>query len=90
MNSKYNILPTFLESNIKIPKVLDIFELNTFISKYYIKEKLICPICLNICIFPCKSDKCSHAFCFRCLEIWSYSKKICPLCRKAFTNIISI
>ena len=58
-------------------------------SIFFDKNDQICPICLK----PLPKDVsrpqiCSHTFCHNCLIFWSKKKKIFPICRKSFINII--
>ena len=47
-----------------------------------------CPICLESKkAFFCPNT-CEHFFCRKCLILWSKTKKICPLCRAPFANIL--
>ena len=90
MSDKIKILPGFLPSTLNTNKVLDIIDIDYFIKEYLETTAPICPICLNICIFPCKPNRCSHKFCYKCISIWSNNKTVCPMCRKSFTRIIKI
>lgn len=49
-----------------------------------------CPICLSYPKNPCRSNKCAHIFCYKCLRKWFKIRKTCPLCRKRFSKINSI
>lgn len=90
MNSENYVLRSFLSEKICGNDILEIFNYRTFIEKYGDKVVKICPICLNSCIKPCKPETCIHMFCSKCLDIWSNTKKVCPICRRKFTNIIKI
>mmetsp|Transcript_16205 Transcript_16205/g.21092 ORF Transcript_16205/g.21092 Transcript_16205/m.21092 type:complete len:207 (-) Transcript_16205:107-727(-) len=49
----------------------------------------ICAICLS----PPKDEgaiACEHTFCLECISEWSWTKKSCPLCRKAFIQIFKL
>ena len=90
MKSTIKLLPGFLSSKMKYEKVMEIIDMNTFIKKYISETSSICLICLHICELPCKSNRCNHIFCFTCLNAWSLNKKICPMCRRAFSRIIKL
>ena len=54
------------------------------------KNDILCPICLNNCIKPCRPDSCSHQFCRICINKWKKFKKICPYCKQCFKKLINI
>ena len=88
MNKKNNILPGFLLGNSMPLNVMQIITINDLIKKSIGDTKKICAICFNYCCFQSRPNVCRHSFCYNCLKIWSRQKKICPLCRRVFSNII--
>jgi hypothetical protein len=57
------------------------------------KEEVSCPICL--CVVPEEEragpNTCQHScFCFPCLVAWGRVVNKCPLCKTAFTEVISV
>ncbi|XP_074063318.1 E3 ubiquitin-protein ligase Topors [Macrotis lagotis] len=46
-----------------------------------------CPICLDKFDNEAYLDRCSHKFCFRCIQEWSKNKAECPLCKQPFQSI---
>ncbi len=46
-----------------------------------------CIICMNDCQIPKGVLPCKHEFCYNCVNKWSTQKKICPICKKQFSNI---
>ena len=88
MDYKKFILPSFLNDSIETTNPFDKFDI-TFFARI-INERLVvlCTICLNKSISPCRPNRCSHKFCYRCIKLWSNEKKSCPICRRSFERII--
>lgn len=49
-----------------------------------------CPICLRLVWNPVHPKSCKHVFCKDCLNIWSETKLVCPICRAPFEQIIKV
>ena len=50
-----------------------------------------CPISLStFSSTKARPKNCNHIFCFSCINKWSKTREICPMCRTKFTNIIII
>lgn len=45
----------------------------------------------NICLAYYRevfhTENCHHYFCSKCLQVWTETKKECPVCRKTFSRI---
>jgi len=45
-----------------------------------------CAICLSSLDQKTELDSCTHSFCYMCIQTWSKSRRICPLCNSEFTT----
>ena len=59
-------------------------------QEYIPKKEVRCPICLGRVIVGVRPNACFHVFCKSCLKKWAETKKICPYCRRHFSNIIKL
>ena len=90
MRAQLAILPNFLNRPGKKPNPLEGFNMINFIEKFSGKLVDNCPICLNRCLLPTKTNKCNHVYCNKCITKWMKTKKKCPMCRRTFDKIIKL
>lgn len=54
---------------------------NNFISLLFDSEKLKCPICLDLLVYPTLTT-CGHSFCLHCAEDAHLNGADCVICRR--------
>ena len=89
-NNYFNsIIPTFLDSNSLAFLIFPTINYS-IINDILDKHKLKCPICLNIPKSLYKPNACNHYFCKTSIKRWIIIKQSCPICRRAFSEIIKL
>lgn len=49
-----------------------------------------CAICFDAVELQGKLSCCSHVFCFTCIEKWSQTTNVCPMCKARFSSISKV
>ncbi len=50
-------------------------------------ETEICGICLDKISSEAKLDSCIHKFCYECIQKWSETANVCPMCTTKFHRL---
>ena len=67
MKADKYMLQCFMKDIREKLDILQVLNLQDLLSKINVNYKHICPICMNECESPVKSNSCNHIFCFDCL-----------------------
>jgi len=69
----------------EIPTETEECALETSLDNLSLSEQK-CAICLSSLNQQTELNSCTHSFCYNCIQTWSKSRRICPLCNSEFTS----
>ena len=90
MKADKYMLQCFMKDIREKRDILQVLNLQDLLSKINVNYKYICPICMNECESPVKSNSCNHIFCFDCLGTWLEINNKCPMCRRFIKKLLFI